>query len=94
MYQQTVGSRVDEWMAFLTTEVSLCIGPPDVAVGDSVCVVPGCRLPLILRPDPEAEDEGREGVDEKVLLGWCHANGLMYGEGDDTGKEAVDVILR
>lgn len=52
-YHRTVGPCCDGEVAFMTRHGYLCVGTSEVLVGDVLCVVPGCRLPLVLRPSRE-----------------------------------------
>lgn len=88
-YYLAVQPRVDEWKAFVTRQGYFCIGPPVIAAGDWICAVPGCRLPLIVRPDSDAEP-----LPECILVGWCYADGLMHGEAMALEQLVVDILLR
>ncbi|KAI9770768.1 MAG: hypothetical protein M1840_003018 [Geoglossum simile] len=54
------------------------LGPQGIAPGDSVCVLWGCNVPLVLRAVGDAY----------ILLGPCFVYGLMDGEGARMAKEA------
>ena len=79
-YQRSVGVRIDSWKAFMTKDGYFCIGPPGVEIGDFVCVVPGCRFPLVLRR------KEREIDDEYILISWCYVRGIMHGEAMKKGN--------
>jgi hypothetical protein len=90
-YYRTLNMRIDGWRAFNTKGGLFCIGPPDVAAGDLVCVVPGCRFPLIMRPKsgtPSVESE-----EEFILVSWCYADGLMHSGPVDPNQAFVNVLL-
>jgi hypothetical protein len=89
-YQRTIGIRIDGWKAFMTKRGSFCIGPPGVAVGDLVCVVPGCRFPLILRSNKIGSDN--ESHSRYILVSWCFVQGIMHGEAMELGH-LLDVVL-
>ncbi|KAI1270408.1 HET-domain-containing protein [Xylariaceae sp. FL1019] len=72
-YIRALEQRVDGWKAFGTRKGFFCIGPPEIEVGDTLCLVAGCRLPLVLRNI----NEGEVTSDEFILVGWCYAAGLM-----------------
>lgn len=56
---------------FITAQGYLGVGRKGgFGVGDYVCVLPGCRLPLLAR------NKG----DHWMLLGDCYVYGMMYGE--------------
>jgi hypothetical protein len=94
--QQTIGPRIDGWKAFMTRRGSFCIGSPEVVIGDAIYAVPGCRLPLILRQDPEADPEASDTAPlaKKILLGWCYVHGLMDGKDMPPEQPTLDVLLR
>jgi hypothetical protein len=64
---------------------------PSVWVGDIVCLVPGCRVPVVLRPYsfvmPGVQQETPET--QYTVIGWSYLHGVMHGEGlnEDTTKE-------
>lgn len=89
-YQRTIGMRIDGWKAFMTKRGSFCIGPPEVAVGDMICVVPGCRFPLILRSNKTGSDD--ESRSRYILVSWCFVQGIMQGEAMASGQ-ILDVLL-
>lgn len=55
---------------FLTTSGRIGIGPRAMQAEDFLCVLFGCKWPVILRP---------KGVDHE-LIGICYVDGIMYGE--------------
>lgn len=61
--------------------MSTCLNP--VFDGDMICLVAGCRLPLMIRKE----------VDDHVLVGECFVWGLMDGEYREVlkGMEAEDL---
>jgi hypothetical protein len=89
-YHRTVGPRIDSWKAFMTERGSFCIGPPKLEVGDIVCVVPGCRFPLLLRAS-RTLDEGAS-LPSYILVSWCFVQGIMKGEAVTSG-EILDLLL-
>jgi hypothetical protein len=50
-----------------------------VEVGDTVCVVRMCDIPLLLR-------QASEGSGKYNLVGECYVHGIMDGEAVDEGK--------
>ena len=54
-----------------TSNGSFCFGPRDIRVGDIVCVILGCSIPLILRHD---------GASCYTIVGECFVDGIMTGE--------------
>ncbi|KAK4125751.1 HET-domain-containing protein [Parathielavia appendiculata] len=91
-FQQTIGPRVDGWRAFMTQQGPFGIGPAETRVGDAIYLVPGCRLPLVLRHDPDASDT--VPLPEKILVGWCYVYGLMHGRDISPGEPNTDILLR
>ncbi len=91
-YHNTVGTRVDGWKAFMTKGGFLGICAPEVEVGDEIHIVPGCRLPLILRPTEE--DSGTRPISEKVLVSWCFVHCLMCGDEIASAESLADILLR
>lgn len=90
-YYRTMTPRVDDWKAFLTRRGTLCIGPPEVQIGDVLCIAPGCRLPLILRPNQLSKMSGGQAV--YSLVSWCYAQGIMHGEARTPGKDLTNIVL-
>lgn len=56
---------------FATEDGRIGLGPRDIEVGDSVCVLFFCPTPYILRHHPTSRTQ---------LIGEAYVNGLMYGE--------------
>jgi hypothetical protein len=56
---------------FKTSGGHLGLGPADVRADDVVCILLGCRYPVILRLAADRKYE---------VVGTCYAHGLMYGE--------------
>ncbi|KXJ84658.1 hypothetical protein Micbo1qcDRAFT_109286, partial [Microdochium bolleyi] len=48
-------------------------GPRDAQLGDELWVLPGCLVPVVLRPN------GNEGG-QRIYVGPCLVPGLMRGE--------------
>jgi hypothetical protein len=99
-YHRTIGPRIDGWKAYVTRRGFLCIGPPDVAVGDLICAVPGCRFPIVLRPEesqPPATlgvaGPGFEALPDHVLISWCFVQGMMYGEALTQDQSLVEILI-
>lgn len=90
-YHNTVGTRVGGWKAFMTEQGYFGTCAPEVEVGDEIYIVPGCRLPLILRPAPEGS--GARPLSEKVLVSWCFVNCLMHREEIKSAESLVEVLL-
>jgi hypothetical protein len=55
---------------FITRKGYMGLGPADVSLGDLVCILPGCQVPLLLR----AVDGGQ------VLVGEAYVHRMMSGE--------------
>jgi Heterokaryon incompatibility protein (HET) len=59
------------WSIFITTKGYIGIGPRlDIRIGDRICIVPGCRVPLIVR----------KVDDHYLLVGDTYVCGMMHGE--------------
>ena len=66
---------------------SIGLAPPESRVGDCVCLLLGCDVPVILRPTPGSGYE---------LIGEAFIAGVMYGEGMDglkTGQYTIREIM-
>jgi hypothetical protein len=50
---------------------SFLMAPPSTCIGDVVCVLFGCDMPVVLR---------REPGNHYIFVGGCYADGIMYGE--------------
>jgi len=64
---------------FRTRKGLLGVGTTSLRVGDSVCIVPGSRVPLIFRPT-DADDKKADDVPVVKLVGACYLHGVMHGE--------------
>lgn len=95
-YHRTIGPRVDDEVAFMTSHGLLCIGTSAIAIGDVICTVPGCRIPLVLRPDTVTSDNGMRSPQAQtwILVGWCFAEGLMFGEAAALERPFEEIVLR
>ncbi|KFA61592.1 hypothetical protein S40285_06118 [Stachybotrys chlorohalonatus IBT 40285] len=91
-YYRVLDVRVGGWKAFSTQHGFFCIGPLEVEAGDTLCVVPGCRLPLLLRQEPDVS-EGGSSYGEFCIVSWCYASRLMAGGIVSQGLDSVDVVL-
>ena len=54
-------------------------------VGDRVCILPGSKMPFLIRPMPDSDDLYQ-------LVGESYVDGLMFGEGLSMGP-LQDVVL-
>ncbi|KAK7228042.1 hypothetical protein V2G26_000212 [Clonostachys chloroleuca] len=95
-YHRAMGIRIDTWMAFMTHRGDFCIGPAAIAVGDIVCTVPGCRLPLVLRAESAVSDEGtgRPLAPTRVLVGCCYVERLMFGQAAELERPLEEILLQ
>jgi hypothetical protein len=84
----------DQRYLFISSEGHVGFAPTGSRVGDDVCVLLGCRMPLIIRP------MGEEGKWE--LVGWADVNEMMGGEvvrgvldedGSGESRNLQDVVL-
>ncbi|KAK7918387.1 heterokaryon incompatibility protein-domain-containing protein [Apiospora marii] len=70
------------------------LGPHDVAPGDEVFILAGCRSPAVLRPIPEVSVDGQNRQDTErsdrnekeaskyQFVGLCFVDGWMYGKAE------------
>ena len=58
------------WLS-VSKEGHICLVPAVAMKGDIVCVILGCKSPLLLRPLPNGN---------YTVVGECYIHGLMYGE--------------
>ncbi|CAG9975229.1 unnamed protein product [Clonostachys byssicola] len=95
-YHRAMGVRIDTWMAFMTHRGDFCIGPAAIEVGDIVCIVPGCRLPLVLRAKSTVSDEGTSRLSAltRVLVGCCYVERLMFGKAAELERPLEEVFLQ
>lgn len=83
--------RLESWRVFGTSRGSFCMGMGNIEIGDKVCIVPGCRFPLLVRPKPSRQDSALPI--EVILLYWCYVDGLMDGEWLRTNRADVEFIF-
>lgn len=70
---------------FVTEDGMLGTGYAGTQAGDMVCILYGSPMPQILRP---SHDEGHYN-----LIGACHVDGIMFGEGLEMGLAERDFVL-
>jgi hypothetical protein len=56
---------------------NLGLAPQSVMEGDSICIVYGCSVPVVLR---KVFPDGTEGKYYYELIGECYIHGMMDGE--------------
>jgi len=69
---------------FTTVKEFLGMGPLWARRGDMVCVLYGCHIPVVLRPN------GRGTVE---FVGECYVDGFMNGEGLLLGREIREFVM-
>lgn len=74
-YDEAVHCATQGRRIFSTAAGRIGIGPRDLAAGDVVAVLYGCRWPVILRPRGDVVD-----VDGYEFVEVCYVHGLMEGE--------------
>ncbi|EQB43487.1 hypothetical protein CGLO_17840 [Colletotrichum gloeosporioides Cg-14] len=77
---------------FISTEGFIGLGPPDIEVGDKICVFAGGKMPFIVR---DVEDETQGGGTPETgthfcLLGDAYVHGLMYGQAVTRVEQGVE----
>ena len=69
---------------FITQQGYMGFGPPDMKQGDTMAVVLGSRMPLILRQmSTPVIVSGSEAVEDQSyhsLVGYCYLHGVMQGQ--------------
>jgi hypothetical protein len=72
-----------------TTEGGLLgLGPDGMAVGDQLCLLPGARVPFLLR-----KSEKLRAVPSWNLVGECYVRGIMHGERfNEEDKQVIRMI--
>ncbi|KAI1422587.1 HET-domain-containing protein [Xylaria sp. FL1777] len=90
-FHRALHMRLESWRVFGTSRGSFCIGSLEAQVGDKVCIVPGCRFPLLVRPKPGRPDSALSF--EAILVYWCYVDGLMDGGWLDTNRADVELIF-
>ncbi|KAF5233963.1 hypothetical protein FANTH_12360 [Fusarium anthophilum] len=95
-YHRIIRPRIDTMKAFATSRGFFGIGPEPTMEGDVVCTVPGCRVPLVLRPDSLTGVEAMRSPSMQTwtLVSWCYVDGLMFGEAIDLDNPIEEIILR
>lgn len=58
---------------------------------DTIAVLRGCNVPLLLRHPPT--DSGTSPPNRFMVVGDCYVHGLMNGEAFDQGIEEQDIVL-
>ena len=66
--------------SFLLTALGLMgLGPDTIQEGDMICILLGCQVPVILRPNGE----------HYIFLGGAYIDGYMHGRAIDDLKDGV-----
>ncbi|CVL12860.1 related to heterokaryon incompatibility protein het-6 [Fusarium proliferatum] len=96
MHHRIIRTRIDTMKAFASSRGFFGIGPEPTMEGDVVYAVPGCRVPLVLRPDPLTADEEMRSlpVQTWTLVSWCYVDGSMFGEAMDQERPFEELLLR
>ncbi|KAK4079005.1 hypothetical protein Trihar35433_110 [Trichoderma harzianum] len=71
---------------FSTAEGFMGVGSQSMKAGDSVWIVPGSRVPLLLRPSPYNEGRWR-------LVGGAYLHGFMQGEASERGLSFETICI-
>jgi hypothetical protein len=79
-YMNKVSAACCNRAFFRTRDGRIGLGPPNLQVGDLVCIIRNTYTPFIIRPRP-----GDSGHNE--LVGEAYVHGLMYGEVFDVVDE-------
>lgn len=81
---------------FITSTGYLCLGPATASVGDELHVIPGAKVPFILRKREKAHwEEDHAGLGYHTMIGEAYAHGLMSGEVlMRDGFEWKDILLK
>ena len=90
-FYRALTMRVESWRVFGTTHGFFCMGSGEVKVGDKVCIVPGCRFPLLIRPKTSCQNFTLP-IDA-ILIYWCYVDGLMHGGWLDTNYADIELVL-
>ncbi|KXJ89459.1 heterokaryon incompatibility protein-domain-containing protein [Microdochium bolleyi] len=106
-YHQHLTTMVGGWRVLITRTGLLGIAPPAVEEGDFAVIVPGCRLPLVIRDAERVETTG-ERLDTLpsesherggayagrtwTLVGWCYVRDAMRAEGS-IDSLTPDIVL-
>ncbi|KAH7028982.1 uncharacterized protein B0I36DRAFT_324806 [Microdochium trichocladiopsis] len=99
-YHQHFLTQTGGWLVFFTKGGHLGIGTSVIEKGDVVAIIPGCRLPLVLRKTPETGEStvlnmGNAGGSYPgtwVVVGWCYLRDMMRAKGD-LGTDIKDVVF-
>ena len=73
----------------ITTEKGyIGLAPETVRQGDTLAILFGCSVPMILRRELEGSEDGAWRV-----VGECYVHGLMDGEAMGLGYQSRDLVL-
>lgn len=75
---------------FSTAEGLMGVGSQSMKAGDSVWIVPGSRVPLLLRPSQSPSHEGRS---RWRLVGGAYVHGFMQGEASKRGLSFETICI-
>jgi hypothetical protein len=91
-YFRILRRRCCSWRIFTTNDGHFGSSWPTIKEGDVVCMLQGCKFPLIIRPAHPRTFESSLPF-RGVLLGWCYLDGMMYGEALRKNLHARPIVL-
>lgn len=68
---------------FTTLKGYIGLGPSSTERGDLICILYGCKKPLVLRPQGE----------HFVVVGECYVHGLMFGEAMESAQSHDETVF-
>ncbi|RYP61407.1 hypothetical protein DL769_007730 [Monosporascus sp. CRB-8-3] len=74
VYLRAISTALAGRHFFSSSEGYIGLAPSETRSGDIICVILGCRSPIVLRRAPA-------GGSKWNVVGPCHVQGLMHGEG-------------
>ncbi len=81
-------SAVGNRKLFTTSRGYTGLGPPELCIGDSLCIFYGAATPFLIRPSAKSSD----ARSTHALVGECYVHGMMNGQGLSMG-EPQEVVL-
>lgn len=67
-------------------EGHLALAPKSSQIGDSIAILEGCRIPLVLRPHPQDSTSF-------IIIGSAYIHGVMYGEAISSSTEWKEIWM-
>ena len=92
-FYRIIRVRTDSWCTFTSRKGYFGVTWPLIREGDLLCLLPGCRFPLVIRPVDTEAPSSSKALRRGALIGWCYVHGIMHGEAIRKRQEVERMVL-